>query len=211
MLQFVNFSKYYADRRIMAIEEFYLGPGIYWIKGANGSGKSTLLRSVAGMLAFKGDILLNEVISLRKQSVPYRRLVNFGEAEPVFPGFLTGADLVTFFLAAKGGVFPDLEQLIWEMNMEQAIHEAVSTYSSGTLKKLSLILAFTGHPKLILLDEPLTTIDAGTIKILHNWIRDFYTNGGVSFMITSHQELDPAILPQAEELFVQFHTLNRLI
>ena len=100
MLQFQNFTKSYGNYPALKIENLQLKHGIYWIKGVNGSGKSTLLKSIAGILAFHGDILLDESISIKKQPVAYRKLVNFAEAEPVFPDFLTGSEMIALFIAA---------------------------------------------------------------------------------------------------------------
>ena len=76
------------------------------------------------------------------------------------------------------------------------------------LKKLSLVLAFLGRPKLILLDEPLITIDTESLKILYNWIRQQHTENGVSFLLSSHQALDEAERLGAGELLVEEQTLQ---
>jgi ABC-2 type transport system ATP-binding protein len=88
-----------------------------------------------------------------------------------------------------------------------SIDKPIGTYSSGMLKKLSLVLAFLGNPKLILLDEPLITIDAESLKILYSWIREEH-NKGVSFMLSSHQALDVGEHLNASELLVENQTLQ---
>src|SRR5476651_2831667 len=101
MLHFNKFQKFYGNYPALKIDDLVIEPGIYWIKGVNGSGKSTLLKSIAGILTFSGDILLGNNISIKKQPVAYRKLVNFAEAEPVFPEFLTGREMVDLFASAK--------------------------------------------------------------------------------------------------------------
>ncbi|MEJ7684890.1 MAG: hypothetical protein WKG06_45000 [Segetibacter sp.] len=54
------------------------------------------------------------------------------------------------------------------------------------IKKVSIVLAFIGHPKIILLDEPLITIDANAVDTICSIIREKHKEG-VSFIITSHQ------------------------
>ena len=103
MLQFTHFSKTYQGRAVLRIDSFVFAPGIYWIQGANGSGKSTLLQAMAGVTPFAGDILLAGQVSVKKHAVAYRRRVNFAEAEPVFPAFLTGRELIRLFQTAKNG------------------------------------------------------------------------------------------------------------
>jgi ABC-2 type transport system ATP-binding protein len=208
MLQFVNFKKSYGDYPALQIPGMELNEGVYWVKGVNGSGKSTLLKSIAGILAFEGDILLQGGISIKKQPVAYRKLVNFSEAEPLFPGFITGKEMIDLFTAAKNAPKGQEQGFIESMKMQTYVDRPVGTYSSGMLKKLSLLLAFLGQPKLILLDEPLITIDVASLQILYTWMADAYRSNGTMFMLTSHQALDSAELPEAKELLVENQTLN---
>jgi ABC-2 type transport system ATP-binding protein len=208
MLQFQNFTKSYGSYPALKIENLQLKHGIYWIKGVNGSGKSTLLKSIAGILAFHGDILLDEGISIKKQPVAYRKLVNFAEAEPVFPDFLTGSEMIALFIAAKSAPARQEEQYIKSMGMQSFIDRPVGTYSSGMMKKLSLLLAFLGKPKLILLDEPLITIDTASLATLNSWIRERYEQEGTGFLLSSHQILEDGSLPVSGELLVEDQALK---
>lgn len=208
MLQFQNFTKSYGNYPALKIENLKLKTGIYWIKGVNGSGKSTLLKSIAGILAFEGDILLGHGISLKKQPVAYRKLVNFAEAEPVFPDFLTGTEMISLFADAKDAPAGQQDQYIKSMGMQGFIDRPVGTYSSGMMKKLSLLLAFLGSPQLILLDEPLITIDTASLTILNTWIREKHEQDGTSFLLSSHQILEDGSLPVSGELLVEDQTLK---
>lgn len=208
MLQFQNFTKSYGSYPALKIEDLQLENGIYWIKGVNGSGKSTLLKSIAGILAFDGDILIDSSISIKKQPVAYRKLVNFAEAEPVFPDFLTGAEMIALFAGAKDAPARQEEHYIKRMGMQSFVERPVGTYSSGMMKKLSLLLAFLGKPKLILLDEPLITIDTASLAILNSWIRERYEQEGTSFLLSSHQILEDGSLPISGELLVEDQTLK---
>jgi ABC-2 type transport system ATP-binding protein len=207
MLQFINYKKSYGTYPALQIPDIKLDTGIYWVKGVNGSGKSTLLKSIAGILSFEGDILLDGV-SIKKQAVEYRQLVNFSEAEPLFPGFITGMEMINLFASAKNGPKGQEQDLIESMKMQSYVDRPIGTYSSGMLKKLGLLLAFLGRPKIILLDEPLITIDTASLQILYTWMADAYRNHGTMFLLTSHQALDAAELPEAAELLVQNQTLN---
>lgn len=208
MLQFTHFSKTYQGRAVLRIDSFVFAPGIYWIQGANGSGKSTLLKSIAGVTPFEGDILLAGQLSVKKQAVAYRRLVNFAEAEPVFPEFLTGLELIHLFKAAKNGPFHQEDFYLESLQMTSYVHEPVGTYSSGMLKKLSLVLAFLGRPTCILLDEPLTTLEAAAIPVLCSWIVNQQAQEGTSFLLSSHQALTGELLPVMRKLLVEQATLR---
>ena len=208
MLRFINYKKSYGNHPALSIPDLALDTGLYWIKGVNGSGKSTLLKSVAGILDFSGDIVIGGKVSIKQQPVSFRKLVNFAEAEPLFPEFLTGSEMISLFLDAKDAPKGQETKYIETMGINTYINRPIGSYSSGMLKKLSLVLAFLGNPKLILLDEPLITIDTVALKILYSWISEQTREHGVSFMLSSHQPLDADELPIGRELMVENQTLQ---
>jgi ABC-2 type transport system ATP-binding protein len=210
MLQLTNFSKSYHGRTILRMESFTLPAGTYWVQGANGSGKSTLLKAIAGVLPFAGDILLAGQWSVKQQAGAYRRRVNFAEAEPVFPAFLTGRELLRLFRTAKDGPLHQEDFYLESLGMNAYVHEPVGTYSSGMLKKLALVLAFLGQPTCIVLDEPLTTLDAAAIPVLCAWMVRQQAQQGTSFLLSSHQAVAEAQLPGLQSLLVDQATLRYL-
>jgi ABC-2 type transport system ATP-binding protein len=208
MLHLTNFSKSYYGRAVLRIESFTFSAGAYWVQGANGSGKSTLLKAIAGVLPFTGDILLAGQWSVKHQAGAYRRRVNFAEAEPVFPAFLTGRELLHLFRTAKDGPPHQEDFYLESLGMSAYVHEPVGTYSSGMLKKLSLVLAFLGQPTWIVLDEPLTTLDASAIPVLCAWLVRQRAQQGTSFLLSSHQALTDELLPGLQSVLVDQATLR---
>ncbi|MGB3075998.1 MAG: ATP-binding cassette domain-containing protein [Chitinophagales bacterium] len=208
MLRFINFKKSYGNYAALEIGDLGVSNGIYWIRGVNGSGKTTLLKSIAGILSFEGDIQLNGNMTIKKNPVAYRRLVNFAEAEPLFPEFLTGREMINLFAKAKDALPGQEDYFIESIKMQAFIDRPLGTYSSGMLKKLSLVLAFLGQPKLILLDEPLITLDAAALKIIYEWIENAQRKNGTGFFLSSHQDLDLTVLADANEIIVEDKTLK---
>lgn len=187
MLRFTAFNKHYDDTLVIQAPDMELAHGIYWLKGENGSGKSTLIKSIAGLIPFNGNISVGG-IDVRKNRIAYRLAVNYAEAEPLYPGFLTGNDLISFYLNTKRGTASQAAELMGALGVDGYAHHKIGTYSSGMAKKLSLVLGLLGQPKLVLLDEPLITLDQEAVSILQQ-ITARYHQAGMSFLITSHQEI----------------------
>jgi ABC-2 type transport system ATP-binding protein len=187
MIQFKNYKKYFGSQLIADIPLLELEHHIYWLQGDNGSGKTTLIKSIAGLIPFDGTISVAGA-DIRKQRMAYRNIVNYAEAEPAYPGFLTGMDLIRFYAKAKNAADNQAAALISSFGIGSYADNKIATYSSGMTKKLSLVLAFIGNPKLMLLDEPLITLDVQSVSNLQRIIGDCYRTG-VTFIITSHQEL----------------------
>jgi ABC-2 type transport system ATP-binding protein len=186
MLQFEQVHKSYDQHAVLEIPSLLLEKNIYWLQGPNGSGKTTFLRMLAGLIPFKGDILLNGV-NLRENPLPYRRLVSFAEAEPLYPSFITGNELVSFYKEIRKAESAQTDMLVNFFRMHRFLPQPVGSYSSGMIKKLSLLLAFIGRPSLILLDEPLSTLDESALHHLPELISAYHKEFGTCFIFSSHQ------------------------
>ncbi|RAK02199.1 ABC-2 type transport system ATP-binding protein [Larkinella arboricola] len=194
MLTVRNFRKAYQDRLVLDISRADFPAGVHWIKGRNGSGKTTFFRSVAGLLPFGGNLILENRYDLRKHPVEYRLRVNYGEAEPIYPAFLTAWELIRWVGATKQAPLGQADELIDRFGIRDFMKAPLGTYSSGMLKKTSLVLAFLGNPTLILLDEPLITLDQATTRTVLDSIRQSRQQG-ISFLLSTHQDVDPVDLP----------------
>lgn len=188
MLQVSDLLKKYGSRTILDIKELYVNRGITHLKGINGSGKTTFSKIIAGLIPYSGNILLHSQFSPDRTKVEYRKRVNYAESEPSYPEFLTAKELIRFVGNAKGSDKFAQDQMAGYFGMQDYVNEHVGTFSSGMLKRLSLCLAFLGHPTLIILDEPFNTLDNEAIVMLIDIVERNNRNG-IDFMLVSHQDI----------------------
>ena len=192
MINLRGVEKYYYDKLIVRIPEFTFDAGITWIAGVNGSGKTTLLKAISGMIPFNGDVILTGT-SLNKKPVAYRRMISYAEAEPLYPAFVTGWHLVRYYQSTRKASDENVGELVRLSALEQQLKNPVGTYSSGMVKRLSLLLALMGHVPLILLDEPLATLDAAGVETLPVLMQEYRKRYETSFIFSSHQALPPSL------------------
>lgn len=133
---------------------------IYSVLGRNGAGKTTLFRCVSGDLFFEeGEVVLEEKGVSRPLTFEDVGIVS---ASPVLPDFLTGYEFVHFFvklnqernLARSIDSYFDLVRI-----EEEDRHKLIKNYSYGMKNKLQLMCCLIRNPKVILLDEPLSSFD----------------------------------------------------
>ncbi len=192
MLSILSFRKAYGDQLILDIPKLVFEPGIHWVKGKNGSGKSTLFNCLAGLSPYEGDIHLGEH-NLKRSPIPYKLLLNYSQSEPVFPEFLSGNDLLNYFGQLKGSSSVRTDRLAKQLSVNEYADQPVGNYSSGMLKKLSLVIAFLGNPSWIILDEPLITLD----KEAQGLVMDLITKKakeGTSFIFATHQDFENKLI-----------------
>lgn len=206
MLNISDFRKIYHGNTepVLSIPEYKIDTGIYWIHGENGSGKTSLMKSIAGLIPFEGAIEMDG-LHIRHNRMAYAQIVNYAEAEPKYPPFLSGKELIGFYRSTKKGHFP--EALLQALGVDKFMSQQTSAYSSGMLKKLSLVLAFTGSARLVLLDEPLVALDVAAVDTLQAAI-DRYSKTGVTFLVTSHQPLDGKLVAGITNLSLKNKTLQ---
>ena len=207
MLYFKNVKKYYSSFLALDVPELNIPTGLWWLHGENGSGKTTFLKMIAGIHPFDGDISIDDKYSIKKQRLPFIRKINYAEAEPLYPPFVTGKDLVTLYCKTKKGNVDEAIEMLRQLHVFDAYEKPLGTYSSGMIKKLNLVLAFIGNPKFILLDEPLITIDVAALDVVCKIIRQKFEQG-ISFIITSHQKIQSDQLRFTGELLASEHTIT---
>jgi ABC-2 type transport system ATP-binding protein len=188
MLEVNEFRKKYNQHLVLEIPRLSISEGIHWFVGQNGSGKSTFFKSLAGIIPFEGSLLFNNLTPDQRQC---KFWVNYSEAEPKYPDFVTAKDVLKFVAYAKKAPVGQLDELVGHFGVVDYWENNIGTYSSGMLKKVALVSGFLGNPKLIILDEPFILVDAGSIEKLYEIVAHTHAVHGTSFFLSSHQDLLP--------------------
>ena len=164
-LQIRNLVKNYKEKEVIKGVEYSFSEGkIYSILGRNGAGKTTLFNCMTKDVEFEsGDMTLLENGVARELAFDDIGLVS---ASPVLPEFLTGYEYVNFFMelhmkeARKAGRGRTIDGYFDLVRIEeQDRHRLIKEYSFGMKNKLQLLSCLIKNPKIILLDEPLSSFD----------------------------------------------------
>ncbi len=182
-------------------------PGeFYALLGPNGAGKTTTLRMIAGLLApDSGDISIFGV-DARKDPVGAKRITAWLPDEPMLYDKLDPMEYLEF-VAGLWGVEPAVAQsrardLLDVLELWPHRHSRCESFSRGMKQKVCLAGALIHDPMLLLLDEPLTGLDAAIAR----HVKDLLTARvqlGCTVILTTH------ILEVAERLSTRIGIIHK--
>lgn len=157
------------------------------LMGPNGAGKSTLMKIIAGALTKgTGKVLVNG-------KSPYEARCQAGflgwlpEGAPLNPD-LTVLEHLKMAAKLKGissiGAGSEIERLTIALDLKEKLSRLAGRLSLGTRRQVALALAFMGTPKLLLLDEPTSSLDPDEVKRVGALIRDL--DPETTLLVSSH-------------------------
>lgn len=161
----------------------------YALLGPNGAGKTTTLRMVAGLLApDSGDIKIcgTDVLS---DPVSAKKVLAWVPDEPMIYDKLTPLEYLEFVAGLwevdATEAQKRAEELLNWLELTAHANERCEGFSKGMRQKVALAGALIHQPKLIILDEPLTGLDAGSARQVKKVLRTLVSEG-VTVIMTTH-------------------------
>lgn len=138
--------------------------GMYGLLGPNGAGKSTLMRTLATLQKPDAGTMLMDGIDILAEPEQHRQALGYLPQQlGAYPG-VSAEGLLRRFVWLKGFTSAKEQQmevarLLEKVNLEDAAHRPVSTYSGGMLRRFGIALALIGSPRLVIVDEPTAGLD----------------------------------------------------
>lgn len=199
-----NLSKSFGKTQVFEHISFDIEEGeLVTLLGPSGCGKSTLLRCIAGLTEpDEGQIgVLGEDIT---QRAPQKRGIGMVfQSYALFPN-LTVMGNIAFGLQMQGVQAHEIEQRVTEVIglVELQGHEKklVHQLSGGQRQRVALARALVVRPRILLLDEPLSALDARIRKNLREEIRRIQTQLKLTTVFVTHDQEEAMIL--SDRIFV---------
>jgi ABC-2 type transport system ATP-binding protein len=164
------------------------GGEFYTLLGPNGAGKTTTLRMVTGLLRPDSGSIAVFGIDALADPVAAKQIMAWLSDEPMIYDKLTPLEYLEF-VAGLWGVDPALAEtrahdLIGWLGLEAHAQERCEGFSKGMRQKVALAGALVHEPRLIILDEPLTGLDAGSARQVKEVLRERVRAGSTVIMTT---------------------------
>lgn len=188
-LEIRNLKKSFANPAVDDLSLTIRTGEFYALLGPNGAGKTTTLRMVSGLLeADAGEVSICGINAFANP-IDAKRILAWVPDEPMIYDKLTPLEYLEF-VAGLWSMEPDFARFKADTLLEQfglAPHadERCGGFSKGMRQKVALAGALIHEPRLIILDEPLTGLDAGSARQVKSVLRELVA-GGVTVIMTTH-------------------------
>ena len=194
IIEFENVTLAYGNRIILDNISFKINEGqIFGMLGPNGVGKSTIFNLITGLINPK-----------------HGKIKIFGEDVSKYPIYMRTKRFQVGYVPQYGGFFHDLtlhdnlkaiseitiedknlrqeriDYLLSKFELENIKNIRARNLSGGQRRKLVIALALLSEPKVLLLDEPFSALDPGTIKMLQEIIVNLQQENRITICICDH-------------------------
>lgn len=191
MIQVSNLQKSYNGTVVLDLPELKIAKGeVFGLVGNNGAGKTTFFSLVLDLVrASKGNVSINEIPVSKSED--WKSLTSAYIDESFTIGYLTADEYFSFIGELRDMNSKDISQFLADFEAffnDEIIGKKkfIRDLSKGNQKKVGVVGALMGNPELVILDEPFANLDPTSQFKLRKIIKEFASEKGKTFMISSH-------------------------
>jgi len=192
LLTLTSVSKRYGEVRALDQASLAIAPGtLTAIVGASGSGKTTLLRLIAGFeVPDAGSIVFDELQIAGPLRIvpPHRRGIGLVAQEgALFPHLSVGGNIG--FGMEQRSDRDAIDTLLRAVELDPSIRKRMPhELSGGQQQRVALARALARRPKLLLLDEPFSALDAGLRTNMREMVKRRLQSEGITGILVTHDQ-----------------------
>ena len=182
-LRGIEFS-YDGRTPALSIPSLDVGAGLTIAVGPNGAGKSTLLRIVAGVERPSAGTITIDDLNLWQSEVEARRHLAYVPEHPELTPYASIADVLQLVARLRGEPREAAANALDRVGLLEVAWHTVRELSMGQRRRALFATALIGDPRVIVLDEPLETMDLAMRDLICSWVRERRAIGTV--LVATH-------------------------
>lgn len=203
-------KKSYNGREVLSVDTLEFTSGkIYALLGPNGAGKTTLIRIIAGVEKPDSGSIFYNLNSIKDASVSY-----LPQKPYLFD--MSVIDNVCIGIGKSDSTIINANKALKYLGMEEFGDSKMTCLSGGEAQRVAVARTLVLMKKLVLLDEPLTSVDISSIKLLENYIKMTNERDASTIIFSTHSPsqashiADEALYMQDGKVFEKSDTLSLL-
>jgi len=207
MISVKDLKKFFGDVKAVNGISFDVKKGeVFGLLGPNGAGKTTTIKLLLGLLEPNEGTIKIMDLNPEIDEVQIKSRVGYVSEEPLIFKSLTPKDLFNFIASIRKLNAEETSERAQEymesLGALEYYEQLVATLSHGNKQKIQIISSILHDPDLLILDEPLSGLDAKSVKVVKEIIDIHIENGGAVLFSTHIMEI-------AEDLCDRIAILNR--
>jgi len=195
MIIFNNISKTYSKQTVLDVESLEIQPGqAFGLVGNNGAGKTTLFSTLLDLIKPSTGEVLNNDINVRT-SEDWKSFTSAFLDDSFLIGYLMPEEYFYFIGELRNFSKKQVDDFLTDFedlfnNEILGGKKYIRDLSKGNQKKVGIVAALIGDPKVIVLDEPFANLDPTTQIRLKKIIKNLSKKEDVTVLVSSHDLQD---------------------
>ncbi|MHA1473146.1 MAG: ABC transporter ATP-binding protein [Promethearchaeota archaeon] len=207
MISVSDLKKNFGDVKAVNGISFDVNKGeVFGLLGPNGAGKTTTIKLLLGLLEPNQGKISIMGLNPETEEVQIKHRVGYVSEEPLIFKSLTPKDLFNFVASIRKlnaeETTERAREYLESLGALEYYDQLVATLSHGNKQKIQIISSILHDPDLLILDEPLSGLDAKSVKVVKEIIDIHIENGGAVLFSTHIMEI-------AEDLCDRIAIMNR--
>ncbi|MEJ2241119.1 MAG: ABC transporter ATP-binding protein, partial [Candidatus Bathyarchaeota archaeon] len=171
LIEVSRLTKNFGSVRALTGLTFNVLPGeIYGLLGPNGSGKTTTIKSIMGLIEPNSGSIMVDNFNPIRNSIEVKSKIGYVAEKPILYDSLSPRDFLEFVASVRkidqNSINNIINQLADVFDVGKYFDSPIATLSTGMKQKIAIIASLIHQPKILLLDEPLSGLDAKTNRIM---------------------------------------------
>lgn len=190
VIEISNLHKSFFSNHVLKGINLKVYPGqIIGYIGPNGAGKSTTVKIISGLLSnFEGDVRVKG-IPVKENPLAVKKLIGYVPELAELYEVLTLFEFLSFmadlYEIPRKQAEERFTRMLQAFGLLQHMHQRMETFSKGMRQKVLIISGLLHNPEIIILDEPLSGLDANSVIIVKELLSKLAANGKTIFF-SSH-------------------------
>ncbi|MEO8437787.1 MAG: ABC transporter ATP-binding protein [Chloroflexota bacterium] len=184
-------KRFGGERGVLALDGLDLdvpAGSVFGLMGPNGAGKTTTLRLVTGLARPTAGAVSIDGSSVTRDDTRARRRIGVLDQDPRYYGWMSGRELVAFAGRLQGLGASEArsraDATLELVGLADAKARRIAGYSGGMLQRLGIAQALIAQPRLLILDEPVSSLDPEGRRDLLTLIADL--RGSATVIFSTH-------------------------
>ena len=188
-----NVTKQFKDKKAVNDISFSMGNGVYGLLGVNGAGKTTLMRMLCTLTTPDCGTITWDGKDIFKMGASYRQILGYLPQDFGYYPYLTIYDYMMYIASIKG-IRPAVakkrtKELLKQVGLSDQKKQKMRNLSGGMVRRVGIAQAMLNDPKILILDEPTTGVDARSTKILYDMLYEINTKYNTTIFMITHGRL----------------------